>query len=68
MTYEVFAMYPEGAYKVAEGNDSEHCTDLAERACKAIGQWPYAFATLIRGEHVINAKIFSFEDLKNRKN
>lgn len=68
MIYEVFAMYPEGAYKVAEGTDRDHCADFAERSCKAIGQWPYAFLTLIRGKNEINAKIFSFEDLKNRKN
>lgn len=68
MTYEVYAMYPEGAYKVAEGTDSEHCTDFAERMCKSIGQWPWGFATIVRGEHTINAEIFTFEDLKNRKN
>lgn len=67
MTYDVYAIYPEGAYKVAEGNNADHCTDLAERMCKSINQWPYGFATITRGEHVINADIFTFEDLKKRK-
>jgi hypothetical protein len=67
MTYDVYAMFKEGSYKVAEGNNAEHAADFAERACKSIGQWPMAFATLIRGEHTINGKIFTFEDLKKRK-
>lgn len=67
MTYDVYAMFPEGVYKVAEGNDQDHCYDLAERMCKVINQWPHAFCTLTRGVHVINANIFTFEDLKKRK-
>lgn len=66
MTYDVYAMFTEGAYLVASGNDQEHSTDMAERVCKKIGQWPMAIATLVRGEHVLNCKIFSFENLKKR--
>lgn len=67
MTYDVYAMFKEGSYKVAEGNNVDHVMDFAERICKSIDQWPMAFATLTRGEHTINGKIFSFEDLKKRK-
>lgn len=66
-TYDIYAVYPEGAYKVAESNDAQHGMDCAERACKLINQWPYGFASLIRGQHVYNGQIFTFEDLKNRK-
>lgn len=67
MTYDIYAVYPEGAYKVAESNNAEHGMDLAERVCKSLGVWPYGFASLIRGEHVLNGTIFNLEDLKNRK-
>ena len=67
MTYDIYAVYSNGYYKVAEGNDADHATDLAERACKDIGQWPMAFAALVRGEHTIKGEIFSLNDLKNRK-
>lgn len=67
MTYDIYAVYPEGAYKVAESNNADHGMDFAERACKSIDQWPYAFLSMVRGEHVYNGKIFSFEDLKKRK-
>ncbi len=66
MTYDVYAMFKEGSYLVASATDSEHGLDFAERVCKKMGQWPMAFATLIRGEHVINGNIFNLEDLKNR--
>lgn len=68
MTYDVYAMFTEGNYLIATGNDKEHCADVAERVCKKLNQWPMAFATLTRGEHTIRGPIFSFDDLKNRKN
>jgi hypothetical protein len=67
MTYDIYAMFKEGSYKVAEGNDADHATDLAERMCKNINQWPMGFAALIRSEHTIKGPILSFDDLKNRK-
>lgn len=67
MTYDIYAVYPEGAYKVAESNNSDHGMDVAERVCKSIGEWPHAFASLIRGEHTMKCNIFTLEDLKNRK-
>jgi hypothetical protein len=67
-TYEIFAVYPEGAYKVAESTCAEHGLDFAANLCKQIGQWPWAFASLVRGEHEYNGNRFTFEDLKNRKN
>lgn len=67
MTYDAYAMFKEGSYKVAEGNNAEHAMDVAERVCKQIGQWPMAFAAVIRGEHFINGSIFTLEDLKMRK-
>jgi len=67
MTYDIYAVYPEGSYKVVESNNAEHGMDVAERVCKSIGQWPHAIATLIRGEHVISGPVFNLEDLKKRK-
>lgn len=67
MTYDTYAMFKEGAYLVASSNDMDHGSDVAERACNQLGQWPMAFATLTRGEHVLNCEIFTFNDLKKRK-
>lgn len=67
MTYDIYAMYPDCAYKVVESNDAKHGLDVAKAACKSIGQWPFGFATLIRGEHTIKGPIRSLEDLKKRK-
>lgn len=67
MTYDIYAMFKEGAYLVASSNDAEHGMDVTERVCKQLGQWPMAIATLTRGEHVLNCKIFTFNDLKDRK-
>ncbi len=66
MTYDVYAMFNEGAYLVASSNDQEHGATVAERVCKTVKQWPMAFATLTRGEHVLNCAIFGLEDLKKR--
>ncbi len=66
MTYDVYAMFREGAYRVVETNCAEHGAAVAERVCKELDQWPMAFATLIRGEHVLNCKKFEFADLKKR--
>lgn len=66
MTYDIYAIFREGAYRVAESNCRGHGADVAERVCKELGQWPMAFATLIRGEHVLNCEKFEFADLKKR--
>ena len=66
MTYDVYAMFKEGAYLVASSNDQEHGMDTAERVCKTVGQWPMAITTLTRGEHVLKCAIFGLADLKNR--
>ena len=66
MTYDVYAMFREGSYLVASSNDAKHGSEVAERVCKEIGQWPMAFATLTRGEHSLKGNIFSFNDLKAR--
>lgn len=66
MTYDVYALFTEGAYLVASGNNQDHAADLAERVCKSIGQWPMAMATLTRGEHVLNCNQYDFNALKKR--
>jgi len=67
MTYDVYAMFTEGSYLVASGNDAEHTASMAERVCKSLNQWPMAFATLTRGEHTIKGSLFTVTDLKNRR-
>jgi hypothetical protein len=67
MTYDIYAIYKEGAYKVAESTHADHGMDCAQRACTQIGQWPMGFAALIRGEHVFNGDKFTFDQLKKRK-
>jgi hypothetical protein len=67
MIYEVYAMFREGAYHVATGNNGEHAADLCARVCHQIGQWPMAIATLTRGEHILNCQIFTLDQLKTRK-
>ena len=66
MTYDIYAVFKEGAYKIVESNNQDHGMDVAERVCKTLGQWPGAFASLVRGEHVLNCAIFSLDDLKKR--
>lgn len=66
MTYDVYAMFSEGSYLVASSNDGDHCSDMAERVCKELGQWPMAFARLVRGEHTLKGNIFSVAELKAR--
>jgi hypothetical protein len=63
MTYDVYAMFSDGSYLVASGNNADFAATVAEKACKKINRWPSAFATLIRGEHKIRGPIFSFADL-----
>lgn len=67
MTYDVYAMWPEGAYLVASSNHREHGANMAERVCKSMGHWPMGFATLTRGEHVLNCDVFNLEDLKRKE-
>ena len=66
MTYDVYAMFREGSYLVASSNDANHGSAMADRVCKEIGEWPNAFATLIRGEHMLKGNIFSINELKAR--
>ena len=66
MTYDIYAMFKEGAYKIVESNNSEHGMDVAEQVCKTLGQWPSAFISLVRGEHVLDCAIFSLDDFKKR--
>jgi len=66
MIYDIYAMFTEGSYLVASSNDAEHGAGLADRVCKELDQWPMAFATLTRGEHVIRGEIFTVQDLKRR--
>lgn len=66
MIYDVYAMFSEGSYLVATSNCRDHGMETAERACRRLGQWPMAFATLTRGEHTIRGAIFSIEDLRKR--
>lgn len=68
MTYDVYAMFREGAYLVATSNSAEHGSDFAERVCKSIGVWPMAFATLTRGKGTLRGPIFTINDLKTRSN
>jgi hypothetical protein len=67
MTYDVYAMYKDGSYLVASGNDSAHTEAVAERVMRELSEYPPAIATLIRGEHVIRGPIYSMEDLKTRR-
>ena len=66
MIYDIYAMFTEGSYLVVSSNDAEHGADLADRVCKELNQWPMAFATLTRGEHVIRGEISTVQDLKRR--
>ena len=66
MTYDIYAMFKEGAYLVASSNEHEHGMDTAEQVCKKIGTWPMGFAALIRGEHVLNCDIFTLKELLTR--
>jgi hypothetical protein len=46
MTYDVYSVFAEGSYKVAEGNHASHTAEFAEFVCKELGHRPIAFATL----------------------
>ena len=66
MTYQTYAMFPEGSYHVTTSNDREHGADLAERVCRELGAWPMAMATLTVGEHTLRGPIYNLDDLKRR--
>lgn len=66
MTYDVYAMFPEGSYLVATSNDLDHGMEHAERVCDQLGQWPMAFTALKRGEHSLKGNIFTLAQLSNR--
>jgi hypothetical protein len=67
MTYDIYAIYKEGSYKVAESTHADHGMDLAARTCNQINQWPMAITAIIRGEHCIKGNLFTLDQLKNRK-
>lgn len=62
MTYDVYAIYPEGSYLVATSTDRKHGMDFADDLLKGLGIGPVAVATLTRGEHIIRGEIFTFMD------
>ena len=66
MTYDVYAMFKEGSYLVASGNDADHTEAVAERVMRELPSYPMATATLTRGEHVIRGPIYSMADLRRR--
>lgn len=65
MTIEVYAVYPEGRYLVATTNDADHGMDLAERVCRELSHWPYAFMAGGRGM-AFKGNTYTLDDLKRR--
>lgn len=63
MTYEVYAMFPEGSYLVCTSTDQKHGQDFADHILKGLGITPHATATIIKGEHTLRGNIFTFDDL-----
>jgi hypothetical protein len=66
MTYDVYAMYADGSYLVASGNDSAHTQDFAERVLRGRADYPMAIATLTRGEHSLRGPIYDMAALNRR--
>ena len=64
MTYDAYAMFEEGSYRIAEGNCQETVLDRAERVCRELGVWPMGFVAGRRGELKLNCALFELEDLK----
>ena len=63
MTFQVFAMYPEGSYLVAESNDAAHADSHGDRVLKALGIVPHAVARIIKNEHTIKGDKFTIAQL-----
>lgn len=66
MTFDAYAMFPEGSYHIAHGNCQEHALDVAEHVCKNLGIHPNAYVAGLRGELKLNCEIFNLDDLKSR--
>ena len=66
MTYDVYALYAEGHYLVASGNNAAHTEDLAERVMRQLPSTPWATATLERGGPALRGPIYSMADLYKR--
>jgi hypothetical protein len=66
MTYEVYAMFREGAYLVCTSTDREIGLDFAEHICKGHDIWPMGFVSGTRSELNLNCEIFTFDQLKAR--
>ena len=66
MTYEVYAMFREGAYLVCTSTDREVGLDFAERICNRLNTWPMGFVSGTRGELKLNCKIFNYDQLEAR--
>lgn len=66
MTFDVYAIYPEGSYLIASSTDQKHGTDFTETILQKLGIVPMAVATLTRGEHTIRGAIFDFGALINK--
>jgi hypothetical protein len=66
MTYDVYAMFPEGSYLVAHGNCHDHVLDTAKTVCEKMGVEPNGFFSGLRGELKLNCKTFTLKDLKVR--
>lgn len=67
MTYDIYAVYQEGSYKVSESTHAEHGMDHAQRVCKSIKRFPMGIAAITRNEGSIRGPIFNLNDLKTRK-
>lgn len=63
MTYDVYAVYPEGSYLVAESTDQKIGTEFAEAILEKFGIVPFAVATLTRGVHTLRGEIFDLDAL-----
>ena len=66
MTYDAYAMFKEGSYRIAEGNCQEAVLDLAERVCKQMGVSPMGYVAGARGELKLNCELFELKDLQER--
>lgn len=66
MTYDAYAMFAEGSYRIAEGNCQEAVLDRAERVCRAMGVQPAGYVAGQRGELKLNCEIFELKDLQKR--
>ncbi len=66
MTYDAYAMFKEGSYRVAEGTCQDVALDRAERVCKELGVWPMAFIAGVRGELKLNCSVYELKDLQKR--